>query len=770
MSERLPVWRAFGDRCVRTARGAPGHIAMEERTPTPSASTGPCWEDAGAAPEDACDALFVDVRVASGRRRLLATAEPLTLTRHAAATARFGLAALAAAFETAADAPLAEALDRAFVAANLAVLRHDRRSAHVGATAVAIAGREMVLAQIPPGQALVLQERRLHAFPDLCSWDDQFVPEPDDPNPAPLGCLSAPHPVLVATTLAPGDVVILTSSAIGRCLARCDDDGFLGCDVAVVPARLAELAAAFDLDNAFAACVLIDGAVTDVAPAVARSTPVEENDPTALGPEATVRRPMRRQQPRAGRMVDAGGYWSQPHPRGVMLLDRIHDALIDSFERLVPAGRPLSLPLDARGRALRPPGAGTVRCYKGGSRFELAPSVRSRLPRGPRIPLSSWATATVLTLALVLGLVYAGYDRYQAHASRVESFLAAADAHVKAVAQVGDPAVVDAELSRAEEALAGAAQHGAPVSLLRSRRQAVADARDHARGIVRFVKVSKLGTLPPGIERSALHLVRAGGELYLIAGAVFQVDGRAHALTVLLAPGRVVAGRPVGALRDVAVDGGVLTVSDGERLYRYESGGWTSQRLGSVRGDGGGTITACSAFQGSFYQLEGDVGQILKFPVGHTASRPQAWVAANAQSNLKHARDMVVDGSIYVLAGDGRIHALFRGETRATLAPAVTPPLANSIALDGGPDTNFLYLAETNGVEGRLIRFDRTGGAVRQYLLPAAGTVGSEVGANESLAQLRDFAVDETAGVISFVSDDAVWSASFPDVTVASRS
>jgi hypothetical protein len=371
-------------------------------------------------------------------------------------------------------------------------------------------------------------------------------------------------------------------------------------------------------------------------------------------------------------------------------------------------------------------------------------------------------------LVLILGGLYAGYDYRRARANQTAAALAAVDARIAALATTRSPTAIDAQLDAAEAALENAARSGVAGSALRSRREAIADIRDRVNHVTRLTDLARIGSLPAGVDRSSLHLLGDGDRLYFVADAIYRVDVQTQTLTLLLAPGATIGKRTVGPSLTAALDGDILTVSDGRTLYRLApDGDWEAAKLGTSRRGTGGETAASGAYLGSFYVLDA-AGVILKYPAERLGSRPQVWLKEESGPLLEDARDMVVDRGIHVLTAGGEIVSYFRGLVDDSFRLEVEPPLADPVALAGGPETESLYLAETNGTEGRLLRFDRNGGEVRQYLFPLPWQDGWSASAADEFAHLADVAVDETGGVVYFVGRDAIWRATIPPDEVAS--
>jgi hypothetical protein len=110
-----------------------------------------------------------------------------------------------------------------------------------GVACLVLAGADLYIAQLPPGQLLMRQAGRLYAFPP--AHDD-----PDEaaalyaPEPAPLGRDAVTTPRLLHTRVAAGDVILLATSAMLRCAPRSVRD----LSLAPLDALLTDMGAAAD--------------------------------------------------------------------------------------------------------------------------------------------------------------------------------------------------------------------------------------------------------------------------------------------------------------------------------------------------------------------------------------------------------------------------------------------------------------------------------------------------------------------------------------------
>jgi hypothetical protein len=321
----------------------------------------------------------LDVRDQSGRR-LLASAEPIDGTAADAAAARVALAALRRGFLFAGAVSLCDALQCAFAEANRDVYDHAAwsassgcRRARAGATAVAIDGNQLVIGLAPPGQAIVVQDGALHAFPAFESWRPTFAAGGGAPDSGPLGLARTFLPMTFATVVAPGDAVLIGTSALGRFLAstRCEELARHPDWLRAVAMRAGRQGQGFG--SAAWLSIVPESEPRPVPDR--RPGSVEENEPVAPVAESVT-----------------------PTMRRAILVDRFRTRAIEYLERLAPVSSPPSLPMDAARRALLPPGAAYVRRYDGFSHDG----------RSIRLPRRGRAIAALLTLLLVVGGLFAG--------------------------------------------------------------------------------------------------------------------------------------------------------------------------------------------------------------------------------------------------------------------------------------------------------------------------------------------------------------------------
>ncbi|MGI8644208.1 MAG: hypothetical protein ACR2LS_08870, partial [Thermomicrobiales bacterium] len=227
----------------------------------------------GGEPADPRRRLFVDDVPRGGHdhnRRLLVAVEPMEPSRRGLEVATSALEALRNAFAAAAEEAVTLALVRAMAAADAVVEAENRsspseerdRRVMIGATAIAVEGNVMTLAQLPPSQAMLIQDGLAYSLPSMASWSPTYTPETDQTCAEPLGAGAGVAPLLYRSAISPGDLILLCDSALVRCLdesERSMQDGsrtkLRSLDEALT--WLEGVAARNDLEDAHAACIAI---------------------------------------------------------------------------------------------------------------------------------------------------------------------------------------------------------------------------------------------------------------------------------------------------------------------------------------------------------------------------------------------------------------------------------------------------------------------------------------------------------------------------------
>ncbi len=294
------------------------------------------------------------------------------------------------------------------------------------------------------------------------------------------------------------------------------------------------------------------------------------------------------------------------------------------------------------------------------------------------------------------------------------------------------------------------------------------DAIDELDGVIR---VNPTLLWSPGVEVSARRMIVHDLNIFLLdtehhavvqltmPGAEGQVAGEAPAI---LTAGEERRGQQVASLVDMTWDkpGGEWSVSQlvvldsASRLWLYDPA-WQETveflPLGSAQGEV--QPVAMASFEGRLYLLDPGANQVWRYWAreGGYPDRAEPYFSTGAPFSLASARDMAIDGNVYVLLGDGSIAKFFAGEIvpfDVTGVPAPAPhfvALAVSPAESDGP----LYLAD--GAAERLVVLDPTGAFLAQLRAEPGTLVGVQV-----------LALDEMGDRLFFLADGGLYDVPVP--------
>jgi hypothetical protein len=706
-------------------------------------------------------------------RLLLASVEPLEPSPRGMELAAVALRVMR---ETFAEAPgsLVDALTAAFAAANAAVAAENRATGRgerricVGATGVALAGREIVVAQAAPSQAILVQDGQVYPFPELASWRGDYQPDVPLSESHPLGFAEDAAPRLFTSEAAVGDLIVFCATSLGRTLAR-DEEAVVALhggelltgDLEGSVDRLERLLASHEVTDAFAVVASISHLPR--RDRVRASIPRGRRD--AAPAASAARTDSARPQPPARVSHTILGDAVQQDPLGAAAqrpprFESVRDWAADLAE-LLSGGRQRPPVHASRERALAAPGALSVSRYRESS--GLPPEWRANLPRGPGMQIPARLLAVSLVLFLTLGGTGIAAVRQRESEERAEAALVAADAALRSAQE--DTGVAMTSVAEAERAVAAARDAGAAGAALAQREQDLARVRDDIWKVRRLGDVVRLGALPSDALGPA-RLALAGQRLVVAADDLYEVDLEGATLVALLSRGDRVGDADVGALRHVSVDDSHLIASDGAATYaRDKRGAWQRQPLAVAEVGGLRPDTPLIAWGDAAYGLSWD-GNIVRFEPAAGEPVANVWAAAEDVPDLELTRDLAIDGRIHVLLEDGRTLTFSRGALVGTLSPFIAPALDAPSFLASAPFANAFYIVDRNGAigqnTGRIVRVDTAGEAV-QYLTPEpiAGDPAS-LAAATALAAADDLVVDEVAGTVYWVSAGELWRASLP--------
>jgi hypothetical protein len=250
------------------------------------------------------------------------------------------------------------------------------------------------------------------------------------------------------------------------------------------------------------------------------------------------------------------------------------------------------------------------------------------------------------------------------------------------------------------------------------------------------------------------QLIVGRGNLYVLdpyTSTLYLIDSAGKAPTPLLTRGWSIGREKVTDLVGATWRGDTLVVMDRHRAYTLDgpNGTWRVAPLAAA-GLGAG-VHPIDTFEGSLYVLDSVRNQVLKFTKGAYARPPLPWLKQPEKVDLSGAVDIAIDGRIYALTASGQLLTLSRGALEKRQPIQATPALQAPAALISPANSDFLYVAESNG---RILKLTKDGAVAAQFR-PADG--------NAELANLSALAVDEASQTIYAVAGNRIVRLAMPD-------
>lgn len=305
--------------------------------------------------------------------------------------------------------------------------------------------------------------------------------------------------------------------------------------------------------------------------------------------------------------------------------------------------------------------------------------------------------------------------------------------------------------------------------------------RDEAEQAIAALESAALLELHPiadlGMVPAPRHLLVAGGWVYWLNTATDEVSGiqltedRLAALSSapisILKRGQTFYGEAVEHLVDLAwvqspasyPDGAVFIYCDAGELYIYEpSLGPQSIDRQRLSGDlTPGSVMLMDVWGEQVFLVDRQRNQVWSYwPVnGLYDSPPRPYFAPSAVPPLQNVLDTAIDGRVYLLTGDGALHAYFEGTEDLSFSIQGVPDLEFSptvLAVDQAPEDGHIYLGDPR--RERIVVLDKQGRFLHQFRL-----------SNQMLEHLEALAISRsvTNGILYFIADNRLYAAPLPD-------
>ncbi|HIC94933.1 MAG TPA: hypothetical protein EYP09_11920 [Anaerolineae bacterium] len=625
------------------------------------------------------------------------------------------------------------ALRQAVAAANRHLFQTNLHTApsdrcYGGLTCAVLHGNDLFILQAGPTWACVLRGEHLACFP-----------RGDEPPPLGIGPLADVR--LYHIFVALGDTLLLAPPSLVQ------EAGDVGLARVLPRAEMKEVLAGLEQVGAGAdfAALVVRWALPGEAPAVSE---IEAPQPLPR-PRREPPRPEPRPRPKPGR---------KPGPS---LGERMKGGLRSMGRGIAAAGAWLGGVMSTLFRRMLPGPEREAR------RRERAPRP---IPEENRAVMMAIAIGIPIVLAIIVALAYLWFGTE----ARFHSFINQAEEEI-ALAQAAGP-ISQGARPHWEAALehANAAATVRPddpaATALQAQAQAALDLLD---GIVRLTPVQLWDFGPGTLPR---QLVIHGQMIFVLdpaGGWVVQLtlnsvgDGvvEQEVAPILVHTGQQIGEGRVGNLVDFVWAGpggerlssGLLILEEDGGLVSYDPAwggeGGAPQLTRSLLGTPPtGNSKAVGTFEGRFYILDTIADQIWRYePRGDTYPEPpERYFATPPPKGLATARDLAIDGNIYILYAGGTVLKFLRGELQPFDVRGLPGDVSQAVALavDSDSSSGAVYVADR--------------GNRRVIVLEPDGDFQVQFRAEGAFEELEALAVDEAARRLYVVSGGRLYVASLP--------
>lgn len=715
------------------------------------------------------------------QRWLVATVEPVEKTEHGWAVAGQALEALRHGFAALYDAPLTDALARGFASANACVRTANRGASGsraggpvlVGASAVVVDGPHLLFAHVPPSQIVFTQDRLVYTIPSLHSWEPHFAGTDHDGQP--LGALDQADVRYFQTAHAERDTVVLCSTSLGRAISA-------------LPSLVGRLSPPHDPSGRPLSSLPVNPAEHPITmldmgpirpagpdPTLAWSVWLDEvaaerNVPACHAVIATIGDIASRSGQPAGRRTRRreSGPDAPPRPEPGPAAPSLRFAPATPAPppdaHLARIGRPqlMNVAVDPIAsmntpRMARLPGAHGVRRFSESDQLS-ADGWRVRLPRWtPTWRVSSPRWASVLLVALLLAMLGGGIGHLRS--TRIANAFAASLASVDAGLDVADADDDASRLGRLRGDLIAMTERFGPRSEIEVRFLRLVAVEDRLLGRLRLGAPTQIGRFPGAATPTVrpLRLLHLGTEVFIVADALYQLDGAGPRLIRVFGPGDSAEGLTSGPLLDGISTPAGIAVTDGSTIFNRDiRGRWTAEEIDATVTTAPETVRSLAVYGGQVVAIDGPSGRLISLPLTGTDAGGVPALPESVLGGEVGAIDLATEDQLYILGLDGTVTAVdARGEAR-TIAVETRPALTGPRAMD--TDDGDVWLLDAGGGQGRLTLLDPDTGETTAWEMPMVS-----VDAPSPLAVATEFTVDRAAGRIVFLVGDAIWSTPLPE-------
>ncbi len=141
-------------------------------------------------------------------------------------------------------------------------------------------------------------------------------------------------------------------------------------------------------------------------------------------------------------------------------------------------------------------------------------------------------------------------------------------------------------------------------------------------------------------------------------------------------------------------------------------------------------ISDMTVYRSRFYYLDVQNNQIFRHQRGAVGFGPSTEWISDPNLNVQNGTSLVVDGSIYLLRGNGQLLELFQGYEQDFSLDEIDPTMVSAQKVWTEESSDYLWVLDNQNK--RLVQFDKKGNLKNQYY-------------SDKFNDLKDFAIDKGA-------------------------
>ena len=218
---------------------------------------------------------------------------------------------------------------------------------------------------------------------------------------------------------------------------------------------------------------------------------------------------------------------------------------------------------------------------------------------------------------------------------------------------------------------------------------------------------------------------------------VYQADLETRAISAIDSPaansGKFILGAATAGNQ-------IIFFSEAMSAFLFDSSAETLKPI-AVNISGGNKIIGLTFFKTWLYLLDASNGQIYRYTKTDEGFGSASNWLKDKEPGLAQAKSLAVDGSVYILFGDGRILKFENGKNVEFKLDVIDPPFIAPTRIKTDEASKYLYVLDPPA--RRLAVFDKNGRLVSQYI-------------SENFDDLKDFLVFENEKEIYFLNGSSI--------------